>query len=256
MEPYQQFDCVSLRLSGGEANVNPSASLGGEPSTKLVRGMSPIYINPIQGLIIEDAAAECGEGIATISITSEGVAIFTPSDGLSGPAVEVPAGSRKVLHGADANRALRVYRPSGLAFEGLAEFRLVDMLQGAFSLANVSDAERQAGSVRYRALFLEAMTDVTDVALWMTTDGQAAFALADEELDSLGTIQTIPNEWTAPTGLDWVEAISGHNALVLGAMSEGEVIGIWVRRTFPPAGVVAARELVNLHMSFQKLGGW
>jgi hypothetical protein len=249
VEAYTGIDSVGLFLSGGSSNYDPDDSLGGAISSKLIKGMEPIYGTPVQGLIIEDATPENLEGAASIAIIGT-QATYTPPDGQAGSAVSIAAGERKVLTGADADKAVRILRVSGLTWAGTASFDLVDVLNSVFGMGNVPSADRVAGSVRYRAIFVKALQDVDDVICWITTDGQASFALASETPESDGSIQTISDDSTAPSGLSWVNATSESAAIDLGDLSVDDTVGLWIRRTFPAAGTVAAKESVNFHLQF------
>ena len=253
MEAYTGLDAIGFFLSGGASNCNPSDSLGGEISSKLIKGMMPVYSVSIQGLKIEDATPENGEGEASIAIDEDGNATYTPPDGLAGSAVSIAAGERKILLGSNTTKAVRIYRESGKAFLGTAVFTLVDRLQGVFSLSNVGNTERVAGSVYYRAFFAKAFAEVSTVLLWATTDGQSSWALAIETPDSNDSIQEISDEEVEPLGMDWIEAVSEGTALQLDdstGLSEDEIVGVWIRRTFPSSGVVALKEQINLHLKF------
>ena len=249
MDAYTGLDSVGLYLSGGASNGDPAASLGGAISSRLIRGMYPIYSTPVQGLIIEDATPENEEGEASIAIAS-GEATYTPPDGSAGSAVAIAEGERKVLTGSDVTKGVRIYREAGKTFSGTASFELFDAVNGVFSMANVPDADRQAGSVCYRAIFVKALQDTDYIICWMTTDGQSSFALASEEPESPDSIQSISDETTAPAGLSWEDAVAESLALDVGSLLEDETMGIWIRRTFPASGVVALKETVNFHLQF------
>lgn len=243
-------DGLALYLSGGASNVNPSAALGGVISSQLIKGMSAVYTSPVQGLMIEDASPDNGAGTASISIDSDGDATYTPPGGSAGPAVTVAAGARKILTGADTDNYVRVYRQSGMTWSGTAEFSLVDMLTGVFSMSDVNDADRQAGEVHYRGSFLKARENVQDIAAWITTDGQAAYALASET-PVADEIQEIANEETAPTSVSWVNAVTRATAISLEHLLTDATIGLWIRRTFPAVGTVAPKEQVTLNLEFK-----
>jgi hypothetical protein len=251
---YTGLDSVGLYLSGGASNYSPADSLGGAQSSKLIKGMTPIFTTTVQGLIIEDATPENLEGDASISIAS-GQATYTPPDGLAGSAVAIAAGERKVLLGSDPEKAVRIYREAGKTFTGSATFALRDAYNGVFAMSNVPNADRVAGSTVYRAIFVKALQDVEAVLAWITTDGQSTYQLATEDPDSLGDIQTISDETTAPAGLVWEDADAESTAITIGALSGGDmdaddVMGLWIKRTFPAAGTVDAKEQVSFHLQF------
>jgi len=252
MDAYTGLDSVGLYLSGGASNYDPDASLGGQISSHLVQGMIPVISAQIPALVIEDATPENGEGPASISIIGSS-ATYTPPDGVAGSGVAIAAGERKVLLGADATKAVRVYRESGLLFEGTARFDLRDAINGVLAMGNLADADRIAGSTVYRAIFLKALGDITDLLCWITTDGQSTYSLAAETPDSTDTIQDISDETVAPSGLSWIDADSESGAIDLTdspGMVAGDVVGLWIRRVFPASGVLAARETASLHVQF------
>lgn len=249
-DAFTGHDRIALYLSGGAANQKPSLSLGGAISSRLVRGMSPQYVTPVAGVVIEDATPENGEGVGTITITGD-TAVYTPPGGVAGTGVVIAEGERKVLAGADVTKAVRLYRPSGAAFSGVATFKLVDAMNGVLAMGNVTDAVRSAGGVHYRAFFIKALAAAESIELWITTDGQATYHVATET-PSAGAIQTISDDETAPTGVTWVAATSSGTALSVGNLAADALMGIWVRRTFPSSGTVALKETVNLHL--QHLG--
>ena len=248
---YTGYDRIGIYLSGGTTNGSPAAALGGAMSGRLVRGMTTRYINPVAGVVVEDATPENGPGVGSISITG-GVAVYTPPGATAGAGVAIAEGERKVLTGADVTKAVRVYRAPGHLFTGTATFGLVDVLNGVLAMGNVANEVRVAGGVHYRAFFIKALADATNIRLWVTTTGQAAYTLAMETPVS-GTIQSIANETTAPTGRTWVDAVDAATALVVGNLAEGESMGVWVRRTFPSSGDVALNELVQLHLQHRGL---
>jgi len=231
MDAYTKADGLGIFLSGGASNLVASDSLGGAISSRPVRGMSVIHANPVQGLMIENASPDNGEGSASIFVDDDGDAAYTPPGGSQGTAVAIGAGTRKILTGVDTDKYVRVYRESGKTWKGTATFDLVDMLNGVLSMSDIDDTDRQAGEVHYRGIFLKALEDVQDILVWITTDGQAAFALAGET-PVADEIQIIADEDTAPAAVDWVNATTIYTALSLGHLSEGDTFGVWIRRTF------------------------
>lgn len=253
MTIYTGQEIVGVFLSGGADNFKPSDCLGGGISAHRLLGLYPIMGNAIPGLVIEDVNPECGEGAASIFI-SGGEATFTPPDGLAGTAIPVAEGESKFLRGQDHTKGIWINRIAGEEFQGTCTFTLVDQFGGAFSMSDIPSADRAAGLVTYRAVFLTRLGELGRIFMWMTTDGQSSFALASEEPESDGSIQTISDDETAPSGLSWVNAVSEGTALEVASLGEDASIGVWIRRTFPAAGVVSADEQVNFHLKFEEGG--
>jgi len=251
MEAYKGLDSVGIYLSGGPENIDPSASLGGEISGRLVMGINAIYTDPVQGLVIEEASPENGEGDASILIFND-TATYTPPDGLPGLAVPIAEGERKVLQGADSAKYVRVYREPGQRFSGPARFRLENSTNGVFSMDNVPDAERVSGSVVYRAVFLKGLEAVTDIEVWITSSfGFVPYALGTEVPASDGTIQTISDEYTLPAGVTFQIVTTEAAALDVGDLDADETIGLWVRRIILPSFDAEPNVDVNVHLRWK-----
>ena len=251
MTTYTGPEIVALFLSGGASNPHPSDSLGGMISSVGVLGMYAQVISPVAGLLLGEATPANLEGEASIAI-SGGNLTYTPPDGSAGAATPVAEGETKFLTGSVAAKGIWVTRVANLGFTGTATFRLLDQMNGVVSMSDVPDADRQAGSVCYRAVFVKRMGSAAKCWFWITTDGQSSFALAKEEPESAGDIQTISDETTAPTGLSWVSAVSEASALEIPQMVLGGSYGIWIRRTFPAVGDVALDEQVNFHLKVEE----
>jgi len=250
MDAFLEADALGIYLSGGATNINPSASLGGVISSKLIRGMTPQYTEPVQGLMVVDATPENGEGIAQVSIVGD-LCRYTPPGGTAGPGVSIAEGETKVLTGGDdVTKAARIYRVPNQAFVGLAKFRLVDIMSGAMGLGDITSADRVAGAIHYRAGFIKAQSPLVDLIMWVETAGQSAFGLA-VETPAGSAIQTIPNEDTGPGGVDWVWASSEETAIEVGNMSQDALMGMWIGRYFAPGGDVASKEVAAFNVKFK-----
>jgi hypothetical protein len=248
-------DALGLYLTGGASNTDPDASLGGVPSSVSVRGLGAILgARRIPAIAVRNVFPACGEGDALLEVDSTGTALlFTPPDGLVGPAFPVGEGETAIIHGSDVNKAIKVYREAGLSMAaGLAmDLALKIALNGVLSQGNLTSAERAAGKTSYRALMLSAHGDydVTSIAIWFPSSGQSTWSVGAETPDSNGNLQTIPNETTAPSGVSWTTPVSESGALTIATLAKGETLGLWIRRVFPASGVVAPQE--NVQMTFR-----
>lgn len=247
-------DALNLYLTGGASNTNPHSSLGGAVSSTRVRGLGAIVEDPIPAIRIDNVYPACGEGDATLSVNADGELVFTPPGLDAGDPVAIAAGESKLVTGEDEDCAIRVYREAGLPFVGTSTLRLVNALNGVLAGRNVTNAQRVAGVTTYRAIMLHALSAfaVLGVKLWIPAVGgaQASWELAVEE-PVAGAVQSIANEQAAPTGLSWVAATTEGSALAIASISPNAYKGIWIKRIFPAAGDVAAREVTQLSMKFQ-----
>lgn len=149
-------DALRIYLTGaasdGGAQADPAASLGGHrSSTELVQLVPQ---GAVASITIEQASAGLGVGDASIESDGAGNLRFSkPGDGESGVYVEVGDTERKVLLDAAGVEHLRVYRSGSAPAAGNTVLPLVERLNALWS--NVADAERAAGSGKYRALMLK-----------------------------------------------------------------------------------------------------
>jgi hypothetical protein len=120
---------------------------------------------------------------------------------------------------------------------------------------DVTGAEEAAGDLEYRGLFIYNAGDVDaqNTVVWIsanTSDSgtQIAIALADEAIGT-GSIETIANENTAPSGPSFTEPATEGAALSIGTIPAGSHKGVWVRRDVD-AGAGASNDTFTLASAF------
>ena len=101
----------------------------------------------------------------------------------------------------------------------------------------VTPTQAQNGAVQYRAVYIlnndpaltlqAAATFLQQVSA--SPDTEVALSVATEGINT--TIQTIPNDTTAPAGQTFSEPTDFPSGLVIGNLPNGQFIGLWVRRT-------------------------
>lgn len=254
-EAGRGVDALGIYLSGGASNADPAASLGGAVSATRVRALGAIHATPIPGLVLDEVFAANGEGAGSLAVDASGNLTWTPPGGSAGAAVSIAAGETKVLAGAgDGNKAVRVTREAGLRWSGSDAPTLVWPLNGWLGHGNVSSAERVAGKTTYRAVILKAVGPFSVLApsAWFpsVSGAQATYSVAFEAAPG-GVIQTIADEETAPTGLSWSSPTTEGGAAVGSTIAAGTYLGMWIRRVFPSAGAVSAREAAQLALKFK-----
>ncbi|MBT9164957.1 MAG: hypothetical protein DDT23_00968 [candidate division WS2 bacterium] len=142
-----------------------------------------------------------------------------------------PANIRFFLSGGGANT-----NPNLSLGGAISSTEMVDnVLHNLF--ARVEAAEAATGSVRYRAIYVrnthatltyEAV--LAFISLQTTSPNTSIrISLAGEGVN--GTMQTIPNENTAPVGRVFVAADGVAAGLPMGNLAPGAFFGIWVERT-------------------------
>jgi hypothetical protein len=131
------------------------------------------------------------------------------------------------------------------------DLKLVRVMNGAIGQSNVTSVQRTAGVTTYRALMLKAeeLNGLIDILVWLphVHEQQATWSIGTEVAPS-DTIQTVADEFMAPTGITWVSPKKEEDALVIPAISQS--LGLWIRRVFP-VGVVSPREFVQLALKYK-----
>lgn len=99
---------------------------------------------------------------------------------------------------------------------------------------DVTGDEHTAGDTEYRAFFFKNTSAETgyNAKVWIESNTTAADDTINIGIEgSQGSpIQTIGTEQSSPGGISFSTASSQGNALVIGDMEAGSVIGIWVKR--------------------------
>ena len=101
---------------------------------------------------------------------------------------------------------------------------------------NVSKSEQQNGDTEYRCIYVRngaASDPYTGAKVWFFVSqqyismglGTAAIGAAE---------QTIPNENTAPSGVNFTQPNSEGVAQQIGSIGSGQYKAIWIRRVIPP----------------------
>jgi len=111
-------------------------------------------------------------------------------------------------------------------------------------------AEALAGSTKYRAFFVKnthASLTYQNAVIYISSntpssDTSVKLALADEAVGT-GTIETIANESTAPSGPTFSLADGVANALSIGSLAPGEMKGIWVEWTIGASTIAVDDEM-------------
>lgn len=252
----QDMNGLGLFLTGGASNSNPDASLGGAPSATWVRGLGAL-VQPkiIPALRIEDAFPANGAGAGSIEVNEAGAVLWKGPGDSYGSATAVAAGADATIPGGTAGKSLRVNREAGLGLPAgaVTALELVEIMNGVLAQKNVANADRLAGKTTYRAIMLEGtgLIGCQGLVIWLpSTGGQATWAIALETPVN-GAIQSIANETTAPTGLTFSSPSTMGAGLTIPNLSAGQLMGLWIKRTFPAAGHASLLENVKLALSYQ-----
>lgn len=198
---------LHFRLSGGAANTDPDASLGGVRSSERVYSQSTTGLTDVTGVTIEYAAGNA-EGAGTLAFDIETTSLtWTPNGGTAGAAVDVSEGGLFTIRaGADAGLLLVDVTPSALPIGDESDSITVANIANEL-FDDVSKAESFAGDVEYRCIYVtntHPTDSFLDVIAWIAgqpTPGTLALALDPAPMGSgaVGSVVGITRSGTTAT---------------------------------------------------------
>lgn len=232
-------------LSGGAANTDPAAALGGAISTAsggVVLSQS-ITASTIGGVTYDDAAGN-GIGSGIVTYTNSGTTLqWTPPSGAIGPAVNIGSNGTYTVYGADGLGHVKVTVVAASLPGTDASQSPIVANQTNKVFDDIAVVESTGGDIEYRCVYVKnahATDAMTGVKIWISADTPGADTLAIG-LDAGGlnaTAVTIANENTAPTGVSFSAPSSEGTALSMGSLAAGDYYALWVRRTVPSGTIV------------------
>lgn len=232
-----------VRLSGGAANTDPNAALGGIMSTVvggLVDSRTPSAPTTITGVTINDAPGNAkGTGTLTWDSTLQTLR-WTDPGGQIGTAIDVSVNGDYAIQGANDGGLLNVTvvaasLPSGDLTNTITITELDNNL-----FDDVLKAESLSGDSEYRCVYMEnqhAADSMVDVKVWIenNTPGQDTIAIQLDPVGLNGVAVIIATEKTAPVGVDFdaVNPIDEASSLSMGTLAFGDQFPMWIKRLVP-----------------------
>jgi hypothetical protein len=230
--------------SGGAANVDPAADLGGAISTagaKDILSQTASAPTTITGVTIDDAAGN-DEGDGTLFFDSVNSTLrWTPLNGTAGVAVDVSVNGAYAIQGANNGGLLKVTVVAGSlpSSDQTNTITIANIANNMFD--DVAKADAKAGDTEYRGVYWQndhASDTMVDIRMWVETNtpGQDVIqiAVADEGVDT--TMGTIADEDTDPalaTDFDDNNPIDYDSGLVIPDLPAASYQGWWIKRTVP-----------------------
>ena len=230
---------MNIYLTGaateGDPQTDPNGSLGGRRSGTILQSLTASAPVNVTGVVIDDVPAQSGAGAATLAFTFAGTTLaYTAPGDTAGVAVSVSADGTYELYSNDTAKYMIVTVTSASlpAADQSDAITLANIAEGLFD--SVSSAEAAAGDTEYRAVMLKNESAYTMYAakVWIETntpfvDDSVEIGI---EAPSVGDIQSVADESTAPVGVTFYPAAGEANALSIGDLAAGANYGVWVRR--------------------------
>jgi hypothetical protein len=239
---------LEFRLSGGAANTDPDASLGGIMSSQRIYSKSATGVSNITGITIDDAPGTAN-GAGTLAYTASTKSfVWTPNGGTAGASTAVTEDCRIAVPGSAGWLFLTV------DFSELPVGNQSDTITVA-ALANelwddIGKAESYDGDTEYRCLYVTNAHDADPfigAKIYIGSDPSGADSL-QIGLDLAGTgdgattgvADTVADENTAPDpAVSFSAPTAIGSALSLGQLDAGEARAIWQKRVVPAQTLVS-----------------
>jgi hypothetical protein len=231
---------LEFRLSGGAANTDPDASLGGIMSSQRIFSKSATGISNITGVVIDDAPGSAN-GAGTLAYTASTKSfVWTPNSGTAGASTAVP-GSTGWLFLTVTYASL----PAGNQSDTITVSALSNELWD-----DIGKAESYDGDTEYRCLYVTNAHDTDPfigAKIYIGSDPSGADSLqigldlaGTGDGSSTGVADTVADENTAPDpAVSFSAPTAIGSALSLGQLDAGEARAIWQKRTVPAQTLVS-----------------
>lgn len=237
--------------SGGAANTDPLADLGGAISTagaKDILSQTAGAPTTITGVTILDAAGNA-EGDGTLFFDSASSSLrWTPLGGTAGSSVDVSVSGDYAIQGGNNGGVLKVAVVSASlpSSDQTNTITIANIAENIFD--DVAKADAKAGDTEYRGVYWEndhATDSMVDIRMWMETNtpGQDVVQIALAVEAKNVSMATIADENTAPATVDFDAAnpVDYDSGIAIPDLSAGDFQGWWLKRTVP-AGTNESQE--------------
>lgn len=234
---------LKLVHSGGAANEDPDADLGGAISTaanKVILSQSATAPTTITGVTIDDAAGnDVGDGTLYFDSTNTTLR-WTPYNGTAGTAVDVSSNGVYAIQGGSNGGLLKatVVSASLPSSDQTNTITIANLTENIFD--DVAKADAKAGDTEYRGIYLlnaHSTDTMVDIKVWLeeNTPGQDVISIANADEAKNTAIEVIADEDAAPSGPDFDTAnpVDYASGLTIPDLGPGDYVGLWIRRTVP-----------------------
>lgn len=233
---------LEFRLSGGAANTDPDASLGGIMSSQRILSKSATALSNITGITIDDAPGVAEGTTITLQYYSSSKTIRAVVGASANPYVSLTEDARIALP-ADAGYIFMTVDYSALSASNQTDTITVSALQNQL-FDDIAKTEAYDGDVEYRCAYLvntHSTDDFLGAKIYISTqpNGSDDLAVALDlagigDGSSTGVADTISDENTAPDpNLTFTAPSTFESAITIGTLAPGEACAFWQQRTVP-----------------------
>lgn len=228
--------------SGGSANTDPAADLGGAISTagaKRVQSQQFSSIANIGGVVINDAYGN-PEGAGTLSFVYNGgtgrTLSWKPYGGTAYYGDTVDTDGTYVIGSSTGYMDVTVTVASLPTSDQLDTININNLQENIFPDVGANDS--LLGKTEYRCLYIlntNGAAIANTVKLWIVSQTPAGddIAIGLEPGGKNQTAQTIVSGTTAPSGVTFTQPSSSGAGLAIGNLNAGDYQAFWIRREVP-----------------------
>lgn len=230
---------VEFRLSGGAANTDPAAALGGAMSTAgggLIESQSITPDSALSGVTFEYGANNLTTSTGTLTYTASGTTLqWTPPGGSAGIAVNVGVDGTYTILDADSQRYI-VVTVVAASLPGADATRTITVANNTNTLFDdIAVADSIAGDTEYRCFYVKnahGSESMSNAVVWIDTQtpGADSISIGLDPAGAGGTATTIADENTAPSGVSFSAPSGSATGLDMGAIAAGQSYPVWVKR--------------------------
>jgi hypothetical protein len=231
------IDNITWRLSGGAANSDPSASLGGAKSSHRVLSQQASGLSAVTGVAI-DYAHSNSIGNGTLAFTAAGTTLAWTCNGDSaGTPVAVSGDGVYHLKSGNGSGTLTVtVTASGLPGSNQSDAIAISRHPNLV-FDDIGGLEGYNGDAEYRCLYLQNDGgDTYQLQVWISYQpaGDDTLEIGLDAGGVNGVATTVANENAAPAGVSFSSPATEGAALTV-TLAAGDFVALWLRRSISPA---------------------
>lgn len=247
---------VKMYLSGGQANSDAGLSLGGAISTTRVLSQNVTGLT-MDGIAIE-YAVDNPTGAGTLTYTYSGQLLKWASYGnTAGIDVAVGGGGSFILKSNSSTGELVVtVTPANLPVANTTNSLTISNYQNRV-FDNQESLQVFNGHTDYRCVYLKNMGSAAEnnVKVWITQPIGATTMMIGLDPAGVGdgintgVAQTVADELTAPTGLQFVNVTTKLTGLTVTQLTPGQAFAFWIKRTITAGDRNPVSEVAKINFS-------
>lgn len=233
---------LELRLSGGAANAEPEASLGGVMSSQRIYSKAVTDLCTITGITLDDGPG-CANGSGTLTYSASTQSfVWIPPRGLAGLPTAVTGNGRLAVPGSSCWLFLTVDMAALPDTDQSKTLRVSTIQNAVFD--DISRTDSLAGATAYRCCYLYNAHDsdpFDSVSLYISGQPSGPDDLlvgldpaGTGKSSSTGVAALIPSESTPPdSAVIFSQPTTRETALNLGPLEAGQARAVWLQRVVP-----------------------